>query len=189
MEIKTSKTTQSPAKTAISSNESLTNSTSCCNSQKTSNRAPEQRDQEPSQIKLSMTTTAASAKKGCCMGTTSGETPNANATVPSTHNYTAASAPVGTQAKPELKKGPKTRVVIKYDVGFNNSLSLRGKGANLSWNAATPLKNVKNDEWVWETEISFNTCEFKVLINDSQYEIGENHPISCGASLHYTPKF
>jgi hypothetical protein len=28
------------------------------------------------------------------------------------------------------KKGPKTRIIIKYDVGFNNVIYLRGKGAS-----------------------------------------------------------
>ena len=99
------------------------------------------------------------------------------------------STPISNPPKAEAKKGPKTRIVVRYNVGFDNHLTLRGKGANLSWDKGTPLKNVKHDEWLWETETSFNTCEFKVLINDSHYEIGENHPISCGASIQYTPKF
>lgn len=91
--------------------------------------------------------------------------------------------------KTEPKKAPKTRIIVHYNVGFNNFLSLRGKGANLSWDKGIVLKNLKSDEWIFEIETSFNTCEFKVLINDSQYEIGENHLISCGASVQYTPKF
>lgn len=93
-----------------------------------------------------------------------------------------------TPQKMETKK-PRTRIMVKYDVGFNNTLFLRGKGANLNWEQGSPLKNIKNDEWVWETDASFNTCEFKALINDTQFEAGENHPISCGASIQYTPKF
>jgi hypothetical protein len=89
----------------------------------------------------------------------------------------------------EMLKGPKTRVMIKYDIGFNNVLTIRGKGANLSWDKGITLKNVKNDEWVWESDIPFTTCEFKVLINDAQYEQGDNHPLSCGTSLEYTPTF
>lgn len=89
----------------------------------------------------------------------------------------------------EKKKGPKTRIVIKYDVGFNNMIYLRGKGANLSWDKGICLKNTNPDEWVWETDSPFTACEFKVLINDKHYEIGENHPLTCGASIQYTPKF
>lgn len=104
------------------------------------------------------------------------------------HDFTAKS-PAHQTVKNDIKKNQRTRVLVKYDVGFQNSMSIRGKGANLNWNKGIPLKNVKPDEWVWETDASFNTCEFKVLINDTVFETGENHPISCGASLHYTPKF
>lgn len=121
-------------------------------------------------------------KAGCCMGATP---------CPSTAQSTVFK-PTPSTTSPSLlggKKGPKTRIIIKYDVGFNNSLSLRGKGANLSWDRGVSLKNVKPDEWVWETETSFATCEFKVLINDRQYEAGNNHTLACGASIQYTPKF
>lgn len=86
-------------------------------------------------------------------------------------------------------KNPTTRITIKYDVGFSNTLFVRGTGPNLSWDKGTKLKNTQNDEWVWETKSKFTTCEFKVLINDHEFEGGGNHPISCGASLQYTPVF
>jgi hypothetical protein len=87
------------------------------------------------------------------------------------------------------KKGPITRVTVKYDVGFSNALYLRGKGANLNWDRGVMLKNVKSNEWLWETDVPFSSCEFKVLINDRQYEVGENHPLTCGTSIQYTPRF
>lgn len=89
----------------------------------------------------------------------------------------------------ENKKNQITKVIIKYDVGFNNSVYIRGQGANLNWNKGIQLRNVKADEWVWETDATFHLCEFKALINDKQFEQGENHKITCGASMHYTPKF
>ena len=87
------------------------------------------------------------------------------------------------------KKGPLTRIIIKYDVGFPNSIFIRGKGANLNWDKGLELKNIKTDEWIWESETPFSTCEFKVLINDQFYEQGENHLLDCGASIQYSPKF
>lgn len=83
----------------------------------------------------------------------------------------------------------KTRIIIKYDIGFGNTLHIRGNGANLSWDKGIPLKNIKNDEWIWETEIPFSKAEFKVLINDKQYETGNNHIIHSGNMIQYTPKF
>jgi hypothetical protein len=89
----------------------------------------------------------------------------------------------------DKKKGGKTRITIKYDVGFNNQLSIRGKGGNLSWDKGIPLKNIKADEWVWETSQLFSELYFKVLINDKQYEAGDNHQATCGSLVSYTPQF
>ena len=111
---------------------------------------------------------------GCCKGTSNCSSP--------------AVMDLPRSATPAIKNGS-TRIIIKYDVGFNNALFIRGKGANLNWEKGIPLKNVKRDEWVWETNAPFATCEFKILINDSQYELGENHQLSHGATAHHTPKF
>lgn len=122
---------------------------------------------------------------GCCMGTKDcATTPDV-----ATHHHKAPTAATYSTGGGDIKKGPKTRITVKYDIGFGNYLFLRGKGANLSWEKGVALKNVKNDEWVWETDLAFTSCEFKVLINDSIYEIGDNHTLTCGASIQYTPRF
>lgn len=86
-------------------------------------------------------------------------------------------------------RGNKTRVTVHYDVGFRNSLFIRGKGANLSWEHGIPLKNIAADCWVWEIDDMFTVAEFKILINDTMYEDGSNHTIKCGAHIEYTPHF
>ena len=101
---------------------------------------------------------------------------------------TKANPSQSTATAPTLQRKGSTRVVIKYDVGFGNAVYIRGKGANLNWERGVMLHNVKADEWIWETDIPFTACEFKVLINDKEYEIGENHPLTQ-ASLQYVPKF
>ena len=87
------------------------------------------------------------------------------------------------------KKGPRTQVIVKYDAGFPNNLYIRGQGANLNWERGILLKNLKQDEWVWETNELFSSCQFKVLLNDTEYEDGENHEVRCGSSIRYTPHF
>ncbi|MBA2369685.1 MAG: hypothetical protein H0V82_11770 [Candidatus Protochlamydia sp.] len=89
----------------------------------------------------------------------------------------------------QRKMHQNTRITIRYDIGYNNQLTIRGKGANLNWERGQPLKNVKADEWVWETDTSFSQCEFKVLVNDREYEKGDNHLVNQGASFTYTPQF
>ena len=98
----------------------------------------------------------------------------------------SSSTNLSTQSK---KQPTKTRITVKYDVGFPRTLYIRGKGANLSWDLGVPLTNSKSDEWIWETETSFSSCEFKVLIDDEIYEAGENHQINGGEVLFYTPFF
>lgn len=106
---------------------------------------------------------------------------------PSTNPQTTT-APFSGPLSAEKRKGT-TRIIVKYDVGFGNSLFIRGKGANLSWDQGILLANQKPDEWIWETDVPFSACEFKVLINDSDFEIGENHPLTAGSTIQYTPKF
>lgn len=82
-----------------------------------------------------------------------------------------------------------TKIVVQYDVGFNNQLFIRGEGPSLSWDKGSVLKNVKPNEWVWESDADFKTCEFKVLINDQVYESGDNHSCKKGTTFSYTPVF
>jgi hypothetical protein len=82
-----------------------------------------------------------------------------------------------------------TRITVKYDVGFTNELYVRGVGPGLSWNKGIKLRNRKADEWVWETDQPFERGEFKVLINDAHYEKFDNHKLSPGADIVYTPAF
>ena len=82
-----------------------------------------------------------------------------------------------------------SKVTVKYDVGFKNFLYIRGSGAGLSWEKGKMLRNTGADEWVWETDEPFQSCEFKVLINDHRYEGGANHHLPSGATVKYTPVF
>ena len=103
-----------------------------------------------------------------------------------TNSTTSSPAPTNDKKK---TKANLTSVVIHYDVGFNNSVFIRGSGAELSWDKGIMLMNTGPNEWIWETNKSFNSCEFKVLINDSQYEQGNNHILTCEKCLEYTPRF
>lgn len=94
-----------------------------------------------------------------------------------------------TDDAPVVVKGAKTLLRIKYDAGFPNSLFIRGKGGGLSWDKGIQLKNVKADEWIWETNNLSNDCEYKILINDRVYETGENHHLRPGSISQITPRF
>jgi FtsZ-interacting cell division protein ZipA len=90
------------------------------------------------------------------------------------------------------QKGQKyfTKVVVRCNAGFGNNLFLRGEGIpNLSWQQGTQMKNVKADEWCWETDQYFTKAQIKVLFNDKQYEVGDNHWVEYGKTLTFIPYF
>ena len=83
-----------------------------------------------------------------------------------------------------------TKIVAKFNCGFKNALSIRGEGIKgLNWNQGCPMKNVNADEWCWETTENFHKGQFKILINDNEYELGDNHVIESGKSVVLVPNF
>lgn len=90
---------------------------------------------------------------------------------------------------PKSKKASVSRVIVEYDCGFPNNLFIRGKGGGLNWDKGQPLKNVKYNVWVWETEEPFDSCEFKISLNDLMFEAGENHKLEHGKEFIFSPNF
>ena len=82
-----------------------------------------------------------------------------------------------------------TRIVVNFDVGFENELFVRGQGADLNWEHGYRMTNVDPGTWVWESTSISAPVEFKVLINDLEFEEGENHVLQPGSSLDLTPSF
>lgn len=113
-------------------------------------------------------------------------TKNASTKQSETNTKISSSAQTNDKKKEKAKL---TRVIIHFDVGFNNSIFIRGSGANLNWNKGTMLLNTRPNEWVWETDQPLSSCEFKVLINDTEYEQGDNHILTSENCLEYTPRF
>jgi hypothetical protein len=92
--------------------------------------------------------------------------------------------------KSSPRKQAKTRIVVQYDCGFGNKLFIRGEGiSTLSWNKGEPMINLSPSEWVYETDRPFSVARFKVLLNDSEYESGENHAIAYGKEAAICPTF
>lgn len=83
-----------------------------------------------------------------------------------------------------------TKITVKFDCGFANKLFIRGEGIEgLSWEKGALMECVNSDEWAWETDKHFKNAKFKILVNDEQYETGENHITSCGKPVCVTPTF
>ena len=83
-----------------------------------------------------------------------------------------------------------TVVVAKYDVGYGSNLYIRGDSAGLSWETGVLMKNVENDVWVWTTNEAIESpVEFKFLINDDIWCVGENMSAPTGETTTLSPGF
>ncbi|MDR2030261.1 MAG: hypothetical protein LBP65_02240 [Puniceicoccales bacterium] len=80
------------------------------------------------------------------------------------------------------------RICVHCDVGFGNTLTIRGNAGGLCWCKGLPLCNRGADCWCWGSEKPL--CgEYKLLINDATWELGENHRFCPGEVQKITPSF
>lgn len=106
-------------------------------------------------------------------------------------------APASTPAKAEIKEAnPRkaqqqttTMVAVKANVGFGNSLFIRGQGLGLTWERGIPLNCVDSSTWVWAANQADSKAEFKVLINDEIWAKGENLSVAPGERIEVAPAF
>lgn len=85
--------------------------------------------------------------------------------------------------------GGLTRIIVKKDAGWGNSLYIRGNGAGLNWQNGVLLQCVDSDEWVWENKVAKGAVEFKILVNDQFWADGDNLIILAGETLTCSPTF
>ncbi|MGH3441451.1 MAG: alpha-amylase family glycosyl hydrolase, partial [Nitriliruptorales bacterium] len=84
-----------------------------------------------------------------------------------------------------------TRIRIHYDVGWGNSITVRGDTYPLRWDEGRGARNLAPDLWEWEMErIPENqSFEFKVLINDTTWSTGDNYIGTGGSTIDVYPTF
>jgi hypothetical protein len=84
---------------------------------------------------------------------------------------------------------PVTEVVAKGDVGFGNSLFIRGEGDGLSWDRGTPLACTGPSTWVWSATQARDKVVFKLLLNDQIWAKGEDIMVNAGQRVEIVPGF
>lgn len=95
-------------------------------------------------------------------------------------------------AAPAVLSAPKASgvtITAKIDVGFGNSLFLRGSGAGLTWNRGVPLVCVANDAWSLVLPGATGPFAFKFLLNDSAWSTGKDFLAGPGDTVTVTPVF
>ena len=89
-------------------------------------------------------------------------------------------------AKP---KAGRVTLVAKVDVGFGNVLYVRGDEPFLHWGKGTALGNVSGDKWEIVLTGIDRPFDFKFLVNDSGWSMGENYTASPGDTVTLSPSF
>lgn len=86
-------------------------------------------------------------------------------------------------------KAKPTEIIVEYDVGFGNTMFIRGNTCDLYWDKGIAMENIGNNIWKWETTSKCNDIEFKLLINDETWSEGENFTATAYSQNYITPKF
>ncbi len=82
-----------------------------------------------------------------------------------------------------------TVIKAEIDVGFGNTLYLRGDGPGLSWNKGVPLDCTADDQWKISIAGAKGPVTFKFLLNDETWSKGEDYVAAPGATVSLSPAF
>lgn len=79
-------------------------------------------------------------------------------------------------------------VTAMIDVGFGNTLFIRGQGAGLNWSSGVAMECEAEDRWSI-TLPTHGAVVFKLLVNDLSWSQGENYEAQPGESIQVSPSF
>jgi hypothetical protein len=82
-----------------------------------------------------------------------------------------------------------TVITAKIDVGFGNTLYLRGDGPGLSWNKGVALACADDAAWTIALPNSASPVVFKFLLNDETWSRGEDYTAAPGSTAELAPTF
>jgi hypothetical protein len=82
-----------------------------------------------------------------------------------------------------------TIIEAKVDVGFGNSLYIRGQGDSLSWEKGTALECRDASTWRWSSREAKAKIVFKLLLNDQRWATGEDLTVEAGKTIEVVPSF
>lgn len=91
--------------------------------------------------------------------------------------------------KASAPRASETRIIVNADIGFGNEMFIRGDNAGLSWESGTLLENSDASTWEWSSRSLKGTLEFKLLINDLVWSLGENFSVEAGQTVTINPEF
>ncbi len=120
--------------------------------------------------------------------------------VPKSAKQTKAPAKAAAKRSKPAKAAPKplpvvpatpkmTTITARIDIGFGNTLYLRGEGPGLSWNQGVALDCVDDDKWSITLPATHRAVIFKFLVNDLTWSAGSDYIVEPGAAVVVVPSF
>lgn len=82
-----------------------------------------------------------------------------------------------------------TEIYANVDVGFGNTLYIRGEGPGLSWDRGVPMNCTKDDLWSFCVASSARPIVFKFLLNDETWCVGDDYVVEPGRKITLVPTF
>ncbi len=82
-----------------------------------------------------------------------------------------------------------TKIAARIDIGFGNTLFIRGEGPGLSWDRGTALDCLADDLWSITLPAGDDDVIFKFLVNDLSWSSGSDYVVASGASVELVPSF
>jgi hypothetical protein len=103
----------------------------------------------------------------------------------------AVAAPVSAPAvvRPAVVPTSITTISAQVDVGFGNTLYIRGSGGGLSWSVGLPMTCVAADLWRISLDAARQDIAFKVLVNDLTWNTGPDFAVAAGTNVTVKPAF
>ncbi len=115
------------------------------------------------------------------------------AKAPAKPKATKAAKPAAPAAAPTVKTTPpipvKTTITAQIDIGFGNTLWLRGDGPGLSWESGVVMDCVADDKWSITLMDAGAPVVFKFLVNDLSWSAGDDYVVPAGGSISLKPTF
>jgi hypothetical protein len=87
------------------------------------------------------------------------------------------------------KSAGDTKLTAMVDVGWGNSLYIRGDAPGLSWDKGTLMTCKSSNSWQWATNTATDDFAVKFLINDDHWSSGEDFKVKAGKSQTVEPSF
>jgi hypothetical protein len=80
-------------------------------------------------------------------------------------------------------------IIARVNVGWGNTVYLRGEGGPLNWDVGEPMVCTGDDRWVWSCHAEELPRQFKFLRNDQVWALGDNQAVSGADITVCSPRF